>query len=124
MMRRHVRRCRGEHLFKEDLQDVVNDLAVPIRVAHYPASCSKFNPIARRLCSHGPSAWQGGLFDALQPVLGLLHKTQTRQGRSGTIRVWDKRSAGGRTGSDACTKHLPIVFATVLPPWNDWAVPQ
>jgi hypothetical protein len=43
--------CR-KHLFKEDLQALVNELRIPIRVAHYPAYCSKFNPIERRLFCH------------------------------------------------------------------------
>jgi Rhodopirellula transposase DDE domain len=55
-----------KHLFKEDLQDVVNDLAVPIRVAHYPAYCSKFNPIERRLFRHVTRACQGVLLDSLR----------------------------------------------------------
>jgi hypothetical protein len=56
-------RCH-KHLCKEDLQAVVNDLAVPIRVAHSPAYCSQFNPSERRLLSHVTSACQGVLFDA------------------------------------------------------------
>jgi hypothetical protein len=80
----HTHRC------KEDRQDVVNDLAVPSRVAPYPAYGSKFNPIERRRCSHVPRACQGGLWDALQTVLGLLQKTKTQQGLSGTVRVVDK----------------------------------
>jgi hypothetical protein len=26
--------------------------------------------------------------------------------------------------SDACKKHRPIVFDSVLPPWHSWAIPQ
>ena len=113
-----------KHLFKEDLQDVVNDLTVPIRVAHYPAYCSKFNPIERRLFSHVTRACQGGLFDSLQTVLGLIQKTKTQQGLSVTVRVLDKLYEGGRTVSEAFKKHMPIVLDTVLPKWNYWAVPQ
>jgi transposase len=113
-----------KHLFKEALQDVVNDLAVPIRVAHYPAYCSKFNPIERRLFSHVTRACQGVLFDSLQTVLGLIQKTKTQQGLSVTVRVLDKLYEGGRTVSEAFKKHMPIVFDSVLPKWNYWAVPQ
>jgi len=112
------------HLFKEDLQDVVNDLAVPIRVAHYPAYCSKFNPIERRLFSHVTRACHGVLCDSLQTVLGLIKKTKTQQGLSVTVRVLDKLYEGGRTVSDTFKKHMPIVFDTVLPKWNYWAMPQ
>jgi hypothetical protein len=113
-----------KHLFKEDLQGLVNDLAVPIRVAHYPAYCSKFNPIERRLFSHVTRACQGVLFDSLDTVRGLIQKTKTQQGLSVTVRVLDKLYEGGRTVSEAFKKNMPIVFDTVLPKWNYWAIPQ
>lgn len=113
-----------KHLFKEDLQGVVNDIAVPIRVAHYPAYCSKFNPIERRLFSHVTRACQGVLFDSLQTVLGLMQKTKTQQGLSVTVRVLDKLYEGGRTVSQAFKKNMPIIFEKLLPKWNYWALPQ
>ncbi len=113
-----------KHLLKEDLQGVVNDIVVPIRVAHYPAYCSKFNPIERRLFSHVTRACQGVLFDALHTVLGLMQKTKTPQGLTVTVRVLDKLDEGGRTVSDAFKKNMPIVFEKLLPKWNYWALPQ
>jgi hypothetical protein len=113
-----------KHLFKEDLQGVVNDIAVPIRVAHYPAYCSKFNPIERRLFSHVTRACQGVLFDSLHTVLGLMQKTKTQQGLSVTVRVLNKLYEGGRTVSEAFKKNMPIVFEKLLPKWNYWALPQ
>ncbi len=111
-------------LCKEDLQELVNDLEVPIGVAHYPADCSKCNPIERRLFSHVTRACQGVLVDSLHTVMGLSQKTKTQQGLSVTVRVLDTRYAGGRTGSEACKKPRPIVFDTVLPTWHYWAIPQ
>jgi Rhodopirellula transposase DDE domain len=113
-----------KHLFKEDLQGVVNDIAVPIRVAHYPAYCSKFNPIERRLFSHVTRACQGVLFDSLHTVLGLMQKTKTQQGLSVTVRVLHTVYEGGRTVSEAFKKNMPIVFEKLLPKWNYWALPQ
>jgi hypothetical protein len=113
-----------KHLFKEDLQSLVNDIAVPIRVAHYPAYCSKFNPIERRLFSHITRACQGVLFDSLHTVQGLMQKTKTQQGLSVTVRVLDTLYEGGRTVSDAFKKNMPIVFEKLLPKWNYWALPQ
>jgi len=112
------------HLCKEDLQGLVNDLAVPIRVAHDPAYCSKFNPIEHRLFSHVTRACQGVLFDSLPTVLGLMQKTKTQQGLTVTVRVLDKLYAGGRTGRQAFKKNMPIVFEKLLPKWNYWALPQ
>src|SRR5713101_1423932 len=113
-----------KHLFKEDLQGVVNDLTVPIRVAHYPAYCSKFNPIERRLFNPVTRACQGVFFDSLQTVLGLMQKTKTQQGLTVTVRVLDKLYEGGRTVSEAFKKNMPIVFEKLLPQWNYWALPQ
>ena len=112
------------HLFKEDLQGMVNDIAVPIRVAHYPAYCSKFHPIERRLFRHVTRACQGVLFDALHTVLGLMQKTKTHQGLSVTVRVLHTVYEGGRTVSKAFKKNMPIVFEKLLPMWNYWALPQ
>src|SRR5437899_2633217 len=39
-------------------------------------------------------------------------------------RLLDKLYEGGRTVSEAFKKHMPIVFDSVLPKWNYWAVPQ
>ncbi len=113
-----------KHLFKEDLQGMVNDLEVPIRVAHSPAYCSQCNPIERRLFSHVTKACQGVLFDSLPTVLGLMQKTKTQQGLSVTVRVLNKLYEGGRTVSEAFKKNMPIVFEKLLPQWNYWALPQ
>jgi len=113
-----------KHLFKEDLQGVVNDLGVPIRVAHDPAYCSKFHPIERRLFSHVTRACQGVVFDSLQTVRGLIQKTKTHQGLAVTVRVLDTLYEGGRTVSEAFKKNMPIVFEKLLPKWNYWALPQ
>ena len=113
-----------KHLCKEDLQGVVNDLAVPIRVAHYPAYGSQCNPIERRLCSHVTRACQGVLCDSLHTVLGRMQKTKTQQGLTVTVRVLDTLYQGGRTVSAAFKKHMPIVFEKLLPQWNYWALPQ
>jgi Rhodopirellula transposase DDE domain len=109
---------------KEDLQGAVNDLAVPIRVAHDPAYGSQCNPIERRLFSHVTRAWQGVRFDSLHTVLGLMQKTKTQQGLTVTVRVLDKLYQGGRTVSEAFKKNMPIVFEKLLPKWNYWALPQ
>ena len=113
-----------KHLFKADRQGVVHDSAVPIRVAPYPAYCSKFTPIERRLFSHVTRACQGVLFDSLHTVLGLMQKTKTHQGLSVTVRVLDKLYKGGRTVSQAFKKNMPIIFEKLLPKWNYWALPQ
>jgi hypothetical protein len=115
--------CR-KHLFKEDLQGVVNALGIPIRVAHYPAYCSKFNPIERRLFCHVTRACQGVLFDSLHTVVNLMGKTRTKTGLSVTVRVIEKLYESGRKVSDAFKNNMPIEFDSFLPKWNYRVVPQ
>jgi Rhodopirellula transposase DDE domain len=113
-----------KHLCKEDRQGVVNAIAVPLRVAHYPASCSKCNPIERRLFSHVTRACQGVRCASLHTVLGLRQKTKTPQGLSVTVRVLNTLYEGGRTVSEAFKKNRPSVFEKLLPKWHYWALPQ
>jgi len=40
------------YLFKEDLQKLVDEIGIEIRIAHYPPYCSKYNPIEHRLFPH------------------------------------------------------------------------
>jgi hypothetical protein len=112
------------HIFKQDLQHLVNELGVTVRVAHYPAYCSKYNPIERRLFSHVTRACQGVLFDTLATVRSLMEKTSTSTGLSATVRVIEKIYETGRKASEAFKKNMPIEFDDILPNWNYRVVPQ
>ena len=103
---------------------MVNDLGITIRVAHYPAYCSKYNPIERRLFSHVTRACQGVLFDTLATVRSLLEKTSTKAGLSATVRVIEKIYETGRKASQAFKCNMPIKFDEILPNWNYQVVPQ
>lgn len=115
--------CR-KHLFKQDLQAVVNEVGLPIRVAHYPAYCSKFNPIERRLFCHVTRACQGVLFDSLQTVTNLMRKTSTQKGLAVTVRVIERLYEAGRKVADDFKEKMPVLFDTFLPKWNYRVVPQ
>lgn len=115
--------CRT-HIFKEDLQRVVNGFGIPIRVAHYPAYCSKYNPIERRLFSHVSRACQGILFDNLQTVVELMSKTATSAGLSIQVHVIDKIYELGRKASETFKKKMPILFDKERKHWNYKIVPQ
>lgn len=90
----------AQYLFKQDLQGLVNDLQIDIRVAHYPSYCSKYNPIERRLFPHVARACQGMLFDTLDTVVGLMRKTSTTTGLRTTVNVIRRVYEIGRTVAD------------------------
>lgn len=71
------------HIFKEDLQKTVNRIGLPIRVAHYPPHCSKYNPIEHRLFPHVQRAWSGVMFRNMEIVVQCLKRVWTRTGLKG-----------------------------------------
>jgi hypothetical protein len=115
--------CR-HYIFKQDLQHLVNELGIEIRVAHYPTYCSKFNPIERRFFSQVTRTCQGVLFDTLEAVVGLMRKTATKTGLSTTVHVIKKIYETGRAVSEDFRNNLPIKYNAILPQWNYTAIPQ
>ena len=52
------------YIFKQDLQALVNELGIEIRIAHYPPYTSKYNPIEHRLFPHLSRVCQGVIFES------------------------------------------------------------
>jgi hypothetical protein len=111
------------HIFKEDLQRTVNRIGLPIRVAHYPPHCSKYNPIEHRLFPHITRAWSGVIFRTIDIVTECLHRVWTSKGLKITYTVLAKFYELERIASPRFLKASPIQFATYLPNWNYTIVP-
>lgn len=113
-----------QYLFKHDLQQLVNDLGIEIRVAHYPSYCSKYNPIERRFFPHVGRACQGILFDTLDTVVRQMRKTTTTTGLRATVNVIRRVYETGRKIVDNFKETMTLLFDDMLPRWNYRAVPQ
>jgi hypothetical protein len=113
-----------QNLFKQDLQNLVNDLGIEIRVAHFPSYCSKYNPIERRFFPHVGRACQGLLFDSLDTVVQLLRRASTTTGLKTTVSVIRKAYEIGRKVACDFKQTMTIQFDDLLPQWNYRAVPQ
>jgi hypothetical protein len=114
----------AHYIFKQDLQDLVNDIGIEIRVAHYPSYCSKFNPIERRFFPHVARACQGMLFDTVDTVVRLMRKASTRTGLRTTVNVIRRIYQTGRKVADTFRSTMTILFDNLLPKWNYVAQPQ
>lgn len=114
----------SQYLFKQDLQALVNDLGIKIRVAHYPSYCSKFNPIERRFFPHVARACQGMRFETLGTVVHLMRKTSTRTGLRATVNVIRRVYQTGRKVADTFKTTMTILFDDLLPKWNYVVKPQ
>ena len=111
------------YIFKEDLQRAVNRIGIPIRVAHYPSYCSKYNPIEHRFFPHVTLACQGVIFHTLDIVKDFIKRTWTSTGLRATVNIIDKVYELKRKASDAFMQAMPIVFDKELPRWNYTVVP-
>ena len=114
----------AHHIFKQDLQALVDDIGIEIRVAHYPSYCSKYNPIERRLFPHVARACQGMLFDTLDTVVRLMRRTSTTTGLRTTVNVIRRVYQTGRKVADDFKDRIRIAFDDLLPQWNYVAHPQ
>ena len=106
------------YLFKQDLQQLADELGLDIRIAHYPPYCSKYNPIEHRLFPHVTRACQGVVFESIELVKELMASTTTTKGLQVTVTIIDKVYETGRKVADDFKETMRISFDQFLPQWN------
>lgn len=113
-----------QYLFKQDLQRLVNELNIEIRIAHYPPYTSKYNPIEHRLFPHLTRVCQGVIFESVKIVKDLMEKAKTQTGLSVFVTILDNVYQTGRKVTEEFKQTMAIVFDEYLPKWNYTAKPQ
>ena len=121
-LRRRRQQQLSSHYFKQDLQELANELGIDIRVAHYPTYRSKYNPIERRFFSQVTRACEEVMFDCLVAVVRLMRRTATQTGLSTTVHVIKQLYQTKRKATEAFRQALPIRFESILPRWNDTVI--
>lgn len=112
------------HIVKQELQRVSDTILKPLRIAHYPPYCSKYNPIEHRLFPHMTRAAAGIVFDTLDTALQAFARTSTRQGLQVKIRTTTTIYQTKRPiDEDFYTTKL-IVPDEILPVWNYTIFPR
>ena len=110
--------------FKEQLQRVVDRTDLAIRVAHYPPGCSKYNPIEHRLFPHVTRKLQGLFLKSIELFRDVARRATTSTG----LRVFARLLRGlyekGKGATVQCVGELRILFASELPHWNYFVLPQ
>ena len=112
------------YLFKQDLQALVNDLGLEIRIAHYPPYTSKYNPIEHRLFPHLTRTCEGVIFETVEVVRDLMGTAKTNTGLKVFTTILDKAYQTGRKVTQGFKDSMDIVFDAYLPIWNYTAKPQ
>jgi hypothetical protein len=113
-----------QYLFKQDLQALVNELGIEIRIAHYPPYTSKYNPIEHRLFPHLTRVCQGVIFESVEIVKDLMAKAKTQTGLKVFVSILDQVYQTGRKVTQEFKQTMEIVFDDYLPQWNYTAKPQ
>lgn len=113
-----------QYLFKQDLQALVNELGIEIRIAHYPPYTSKYNPIEHRLFPHLTRVCQGVIFESVEMVKDLMARAKTHTGLKVFTQVLERVYQTGRQVTENFKQTMEIVFDDYLPQWNYIAKPQ
>ena len=111
------------YIFKADLQNLVNRIGIPIRIAHYPPYCSKYNPIEHRLFPHMTRASSGVIFTTIEVAKEVYSQTKTKTGLDVVIDFFKKSYRTGRKAVESFKNDMEIVFDELLPQWNYTAFP-
>lgn len=111
------------HVFKEELQQLADDLEMKIRVAHYPPGCSKYNPIEHRMFCHVTRALRGVVLDSVETARHYIGRTTTSTGLRVIAEAAKRLYQKGIKASAEFIEQMPIRFPHFLPTLNYTAVP-
>ena len=111
------------YIFKQDLQTLVDELGIDIRVAHYPPYTSKWNPIEHRVFPHITRALQGMVLTSHQLTKELIEKATTKTGLTVVACILNKVYETKRKVMVGFKESMRILFDNILGQWNYVATP-
>lgn len=112
------------YIFKEDLQNLSDEIGVEIRVAHYPPYTSKWNPVEHRVFPHITRSLKGVILSSHDYVKKLIENTTTLTGLKVKSHIIPAIYETGRKYSDNFKETMRIIFDDYLGQWNwlnSWA---
>jgi Rhodopirellula transposase DDE domain len=110
----------SNRLFKQELQDLADEIGRKIRVAHYPPYCSKYNPIEHRLFPFITRAWNGVLLDSISTMKDLVSRrcSDLKSGIKIFVDVTKESFKAGVRVFDNFLDTCDIVHDKINPKWN------
>jgi len=112
------------YIFKQDLQALVDDIDIEIRIAHYPPHTSKWNPIEHRLFPHITRALQGMVLTTHELAEELIGTTTTKAGLKVFTSILNRIYKTGRKVAKGFIESMRILFDDELAQWNYVANPN
>lgn len=105
-------------LWKVELQQLADELKLPITVCHLPPGTSKWNKIEHRLFSFISQNWRGKPLITHQVIVDLIAATTTRAGLQVHSRLDERHYAKGRRISDQQLAHVQLEPNSWCGDWN------
>jgi hypothetical protein len=112
------------YIFKQDLQALVDELGIDIRVAHYPPYTSKWNPIEHRVFPHITRTLQGMVLTSHQITKELIERATTKTGLTVVACILNKIYETKRKVAAGFKESMRILFDDILGQWNYVATPK
>jgi len=110
--------CRSR-AWKYHLQHLLCDRHnLTVTVAHYPAGCSKWNPVERQLFSRISANWKGVPLKTYETALNHIRTTKTQTGLQVKAYLVRKQYPKGQKISDEQMDKLNLIPSETLPRLN------
>jgi len=110
--------------WKLNLQQMADQIQIPITVCHYPPGTSKWNKIEHRLFSFISLNWRGEPLINYETVINLIGGTKTRTGLKVKAVLDTNEYETGIKVSDEQFEEIQIRRHKVHPAWNYTISPQ
>src|SRR3984885_7039040 len=116
--------CRSRAWKKQVQTRLCDELGLTVTVCHYPPTCSKYNPIERRLFSQISANWAGKPLLNLEVMLSYIRGTRTKTGLTVEASLLEREFKKGEAVSKKKLSQLALQPHDVCPAWNYNIVPR
>jgi len=106
------------HIFKVELQLLVNTIKIPIKIVHYPPYTSKWNPIEHRVFPHVTRALSCIPLTSVEDAKNKISSSKTKTGLTVITDVIQKTYEIGKKVEKDFMKDLKIKFDESVPKLN------
>ena len=100
------------------VQELADEIRIPITVCHFPPGTSKWNRVEHRLFSYISLTWKGQPLWSYESIINLIGTTRTRTGLKVKAVLDQHRYETGIKITDKEMQHLRIQRHKIHPQWN------
>ena len=111
-------------LWKLELQRLADELAMPVRVSHFPPGTSKWNKIEHRLFSHISLNWRDRPLVSHEVIVALIAATTTQEGLHVRAAIDDSLYPKGIKVTDTEFEALQLTPDAFHGEWNYVILPK